>query len=225
VGRLWQDLVMTSLDPQQGGLDRAGFPAEIPAMRIFLSYPSEDRQRVEPIYLALRAQGHPVFFDRKALPPGEEYDIRIRNAIERADLFIFMLSPDAVDAGSYTLTELEIAQKTWELPAGRVLPVLLRPVELDRIPPYLRSVTFLEPEGNVTATVADAVHRIALRRRKALLARWAAGLAMAVVVGLGVYSWWASRRPGQETTGKDGAPALMVPAGTFTMGDDEESPL
>ena len=91
-------------------------------MKIFLSYPSQDRELVEPIYLALRAQGHKVFFDRAELPPGEEYDNRIRAAIESADLLIFILSPNAVDAGSYTLTELEIARKTWEHPAGRVLP-------------------------------------------------------------------------------------------------------
>jgi formylglycine-generating enzyme required for sulfatase activity len=194
-------------------------------MRIFLSYPSQDRALVEPLYLALRAQGHSVFFDRTDLPPGEEYDIRIRQAIEKADLLIFMLSPDALDAGSYTLTELEIAQKTWELPGGRVLPVMLRPVPLDQVPPYLKSVTFLQPDGNETATVADAVHRIALTRRKALLATLARGFAVAVIVGVGAYFWWANRQPASERTGKDGAPAMLVPAGAFTMGDDEESPL
>jgi formylglycine-generating enzyme required for sulfatase activity len=194
-------------------------------MRIFLSYPSQDRALVEPIYLALRAQGHSVFFDRTDLLPGDEYDNRIREAIEKADLLIFILSPDAVDAGSYTLTELEIAQKTWELPGGRVLPVMLRPLPLDQIPPYLKSVTFLQPDGNETATVADAVHRIALTRRKRLFAVVARGLAVALAVGIGACFWWTNRQPATERTGKDGAPAMMVPAGTFTMGDDEESPL
>jgi TIR domain len=95
-------------------------------MRVFLSYSAEDRNLVEPIYLALRAQGHSVFFDRSELPPGEEYDVRLRRAIEESQLFIFMLSPNSLDAGSYTLTELGIAQKTWEHPAGRLLPVVLR---------------------------------------------------------------------------------------------------
>jgi hypothetical protein len=58
-------------------------------MRVFLSYSSKDRALVEPIYLALRAQRHNVFFDRADLPPGEEYDIRIRRAIERSHLFVF----------------------------------------------------------------------------------------------------------------------------------------
>ena len=94
-------------------------------MRVFLSYSSEDRKLVEPIYLSLRAQGHTVFFDRADLPPGEEYDARIREAIEKSQLFVFMLSPDSLKSGSYTLTELSIAQKTWEYPGGRLLPVVL----------------------------------------------------------------------------------------------------
>jgi formylglycine-generating enzyme required for sulfatase activity len=194
-------------------------------MKIFLSYASEDRALVEPIYLALRAQGHKVFFDRADLPAGEEYDSRIRQAIEASQLLIFFLSPAFLDAGSYTLTELHIAQKTWEHPAGKLLPVLLRRVDLKQIPPYIKSVTFLEPEGNVTATVADEAHRIALTRRRRLLKSFAKGLAVAIIFGIASYFYFANREPSNETTGKDGAPAVLIPSGNFTMGDDEEAPL
>jgi formylglycine-generating enzyme required for sulfatase activity len=193
-------------------------------MRVFLSYSSKDRQLVEPIHLALRAQGHTVFFDRADLPPGEEYDERIRRAIEKCQLFVFMVSPDSLQAGSYTLTELSIAEKTWEDPGGRLLPVLLRPIGLDRIPAYLKAVTLLEPEGNVAAGVADAVHRIAVARRRALLKNAAIGVAVASIVCFGAYIYSLKRPAKLEIAGKDGAPALLVPAGNFTMGDDEESP-
>jgi hypothetical protein len=126
-------------------------------MKIFLSYASEDRPAATAIQLALRAQGHKVYFDRDDLSPGDEYDARIRQAIENADLFLFLISPQALDSGSYTLTELAIADKTWRHPSGRMLPVLL--------PEVLRSVTLLEPEGNLTGSVADAVYRIAKARR------------------------------------------------------------
>jgi len=194
-------------------------------MRVFLSYASEDRNQAEAIYLSLRGQGHTVFFDRADLPPGEEYDARIRRGIEKSQLLVFLISPYSLDAGSYTLTELDIAQKTWEHPTGKVLPVVVRPTPLDRIPPYLKSVTLLETEGNVVATVADSVHRIALERRRAILRTVAKGLAIAGIVCAGAYFYWAHRQPSRETTGKDGAPAVVVPAGNFTMGDDEESPL
>ena len=144
-------------------------------MRVFLSYASEDRNQAEAIYLSLRGQGHTVFFDRTDLPPGEEYDARIRRGIERSQLLVFLVSPYSLDAGSYTLTELDIAQKTWEHPTGKVLPVVVRPTPLDLIPPYLKSVTLLETEGNLVATVADAVHRIALEQRRANLRTVAKG--------------------------------------------------
>jgi len=194
-------------------------------MRVFLSYSSEDRKLVEPIYLSLRAQGHTVFFDRADLPPGEEYDARIREAIEKSQLFVFMLSPDSLKSGSYTLTELSIAQKTWEYPGGRLLPVVLRPMGLDQVPAYLKAITLLEPEGNVAASVADAVHRIAVARRRTVLKTLAKRLIVASVVCAGAYVYWVKRPPNLETAGKDGAPAVVIPAGNFIMGDDEESPL
>jgi formylglycine-generating enzyme required for sulfatase activity len=194
-------------------------------MKIFLSYSSKNRALVEPIYLALRAQRHKVFFDRTDLPPGEEYDTRIRQAIEGSHLFVFLVSAESLEPGSYTLTELGIAQKTWEQPAGRLLPVVLRPIGLDRLPPYLKSVTILEPEGNVPAAVADAVHRIVLARRRAVLKKFAIGSAAAIIIGAGVYLYLANRQPSREMIGKDGAPAVLIPAGNFTMGDDEEAPI
>ena len=80
-------------------------------MKIFLSYASQDREPAHSIYLALRDQGHKVFFDRTDLPAGEEFHNRIRAAIEDSQLFLFLISPNAIDAGSYTLTELDIAAK------------------------------------------------------------------------------------------------------------------
>src|ERR671915_2471716 len=113
-------------------------------MKIFLSYASEDRVVAEQIRLALAAQGHNVFFDREDLPPGDEFHSRIRRGIEASDLLIFLVSPHALDAGSYTINELEIAQKTWPHPAGRLLPVLLHRTDLKRLPNYLKSVTLLQ---------------------------------------------------------------------------------
>ncbi len=195
-------------------------------MKVFLSYATQDRSVAERISLALRAGGHAVFFDRSDLLPGEEYDARIRKAIEGSDLFVFLVSPDALDAGSYTLTELQIAQKTWSHPGGRVLPVLLRPTELATLSPYLRAVTVLQPAGSVPADVADAVHRIAKTRRRWLRPALAIGLGalVAVLAGLRFLASVSPGEPAGEITGKDGASALLVPQGPFIMGDDEWSP-
>ncbi len=199
-------------------------------MRVFLSYASKDRSVAERTYLALRAEGLAVFFDRADLPPGEEYDAHIRKAIEGSDLLVFLVSAEALNAGSYTLTELEIAQKTWRDPGGRVLPVLLQPMDLASLPAYLRAVTVLQPAGNVPADVADAVRRIAGARRRRLRAALGVGLgALAVaVVGARLLAPGAVGtllgHPAAAIKGNDGMPALLIPGGAFVMGDDEWSP-
>lgn len=192
-------------------------------MKIFLSYSSRDRSLVEPILFALRAQKHAVFFDRSDLPPGEEFDTRIRRAIEHCDLFISLLSPDSVRKESYALTELGIAEKTWSHPTGKILPVMLRWVELDSIPAYLKAVTIFEPEGNVAASVGDAVHRIHVRRRRL---HWVYGLGVffvAIALAVAGAAYWSSLDK-REIAGKDGAPGLLIPPGKFLMGDDEVLP-
>ena len=200
-------------------------------MKIFLSYSSTDRSLAESVCLALRAQHDTVFFDRSDLAAGEEYDVRIREAIESSDLLVFLVSPEAIDAGSYTLTELAIAEKTWSHPGGKVLPVMIKPTEFSALPPYLRAVTVLQPEGNVPAAVADAVHRIGTahwRRRRTVAAAVIAALA---VIAAGLYFFFPQLtgellgRTRTEITGKDGAPAILVPAGVFMMGDGEDAPL
>lgn len=189
-------------------------------MRIFLSYASQDREPVHSIYLALRDQGHKVFFDRGDLPAGEEYHNRIRQAIEKSTLFLFIISPDTVDADSYTLTELHIAAKA----RVKLLPVVLRATDMELIPVAARAVTLHMPVGNVPASVAAEVHRIARERWHKRLQRASFGLALLGIL-CGIWYWYrVTVRTRQEITGQDGAPAMLIPAGAFTMGDDENSP-
>ncbi len=192
-------------------------------MKIFLSYASQDRDAARAIERDLTEEGHDVFFDRDDLPAGEEFHTRIRRAIAESDLLIFLISPDAVDAGSYSISEIEIAEKSWRRASGRLLPVLLRPTPLESIPRFVRSVTFLETTGNVPAAVAAAVHRLesSVARRRVITI---GGVAVAVLL-IGFAAWRLSdREPDTEITGRDGAPAVLIPEGTFTMGDDEASP-
>lgn len=191
-------------------------------MRIFLSYPSEDRALIEPIRFALAEQGHDIFYDREDLKPGESFDSRIRAAIERSDLFICFLTPHTVDAGSYTLNELAVVERMWPRADGRVLPVILTEVPREAIPAYLRSVTWLQPTGNVTASVADAVHQLARRhsrRRTRKIAMWAAAILVPAVAA----AYWFVQRA--AVSSKDGAPLVRIEAGTFVMGDDEFFPM
>ena len=193
-------------------------------MKVFLSYASEDHAAAADVRLALQADGHDVFFDRDDLPAGEEFHARIRRGIEGSDLLVFLVSPRALDAGSYTLIELAIAEKAWASPAGRILPVLLERVDPRELPPLLRAVTFLETDGHVPAAVSDAVHRIRQARRRKRLWKVAIGMVPAVVVAVAAASYFAHRAPPATRVGQDGALAVLVRAGAFVMGDEEASP-
>jgi len=91
------------------------------------------------------------------------------------------------------------------------------------VPAYLTAVTVLEPRGNVAAAVVDAVYRLSLRRRRRRLPI-VIGVIAVTLIGVVAGSSWIHRVP-SVITGKDGSPALLIPGGTFTFGDDKESPL
>ena len=131
---------------------------------IFLSYSSPQSEVATRIELSLKGEGHSVFRDRSALPPGESFDARIRVAIEESDLFIFLISRESILEGHYTLTELKFAEQKWGNPSGHVLPVLTEPIPMKAIPEFLRAVTMLQPRGDIAAEVAAEVHRMAAPR-------------------------------------------------------------
>ena len=172
-------------------------------MRIFLSYPSEERDAAERLNLALLQQGHDVFFDRADLPPGLEYDQAIAAWVAASDLVVFLITPASVTPGRYTLTELKLAEERWPVPHSRVLPVMMRATPIATIPNYLRAVNILVPRGDAVAEAAHEVRRLtrdlSLTKRVLRRLRSPVGLAAAtVVVAVSAFSWIA--RPWESGT-------------------------
>ena len=69
--------------------------AEVPALTpgsVFLSYASDDRVAAQAIRDALDAAGIDVWFDRDRLMAGDAFETKIRRYIERASVFIPVLS-------------------------------------------------------------------------------------------------------------------------------------
>jgi len=130
-------------------------------MQVFLSYARVHEAVAEEVSLALRVEGHGVFFDRTSLPAGEGFHRLIREHLEAADKLVFLVSPASVCSGSYALTELRLAQEKWPNPDGRILPVIVETTPFTAMPAYLRANTVLRPVGNVAAEVAAALGRAA----------------------------------------------------------------
>lgn len=66
--------------------------------RVFLSYSSKDRETVSAIATAYEAAGVQHFFDRTSLKSGDEWSPRLRQEIDRADLFHLCWSKSAADS-------------------------------------------------------------------------------------------------------------------------------
>ncbi len=158
-------------------------------MQIFISYSSKYRDICDRLQLALEADGrHQVFVDRSELTPGRPFDQTLRDGIKTCDLLLFLLSPESVAPGSYALAELSLARQRWRHPGGHVLPVKVAPTPKEAIPPYLRAVTILEPQGDVVAETVAAVDNVRPpSRRGRMLA-----LAAAAVLAVGALGTWGA---------------------------------
>jgi len=164
-------------------------------MKIFLSYPSAQRDLAERLALALEAERHEVFIDRSDLAAGDAFHQTLREAILGADGLVFLVTPESVATGSYALAELSIARQRWRRPAGRVLPVLVAPTPIAALPPYLRAVTLLQPRGDAVAEIVAAVARLGRpgpgRGRLVVAVGAAAALALG---GAGFLAWRGAER-------------------------------
>lgn len=129
-------------------------------MKIFLSYSSVQRAIAERVDEVLESEGHDVFFDRDALPVGETYDRRIREAVRECRLFVFLLSPESIEPGCYALTELGYVEALEAAQRPALLPVLVALVDFARLPPFLGARTIYRPSGNLPAEVAAQVDLI-----------------------------------------------------------------
>jgi hypothetical protein len=63
---------------------------------IFLSYARENKDFVRRLYEALSRTGHASWVDWEGIPPSAAWFQEITSAIEAAQAFVFVISPDSV---------------------------------------------------------------------------------------------------------------------------------
>ncbi len=124
-------------------------------MKLFLSYAHEDRQIAMRAAQALEAEDHRVFIDEHDLRQGDPYNQRIRDAIEDSYGFVFLISPDSVLQGRYTLSELEQAVKKWRPAQGHIFAFFARPTT--QLPDCLPATTIERTDGPLPAKIAEVI--------------------------------------------------------------------
>lgn len=76
---------------------------------VFISYASEDKRQALEIYHFLQYAGYNPWIDIKYIYPGEDFNIKITNAIQQSKLFIACLSTNSVDKVGVVQAELKYA--------------------------------------------------------------------------------------------------------------------
>lgn len=117
--------------------------------QIFFSYSRRDSEFVDKLIADLEARGVSIWIDRGEILAGESWRYSIVEAIRKCQVFIIVLSPDAVKSENVA-KELTLAEQYDK----RVLPLLISPVEIPPAMDYqlagLQYQTFAEGdyEGN-----------------------------------------------------------------------------
>jgi len=166
-------------------------------MNLFISYASEQHDVADRLAIALTNEGHNVFFDADSLRAGENYNERLRKAIDNCDQFIYLVSPESVEDGSYARSELQMAQRRFKIAVGHILPVMIAPTDYSTIPNYAKSVTVLEPEGDAVVAVLNRMAEIEKGGIRVVGLRNVVGGAMLLATfGIGLYQafLWAAPR-------------------------------
>lgn len=87
--------------------------------RVFLSYASDDRRRIEPLAQRLMTEGFEVFWDRERLLTGASWSREIEAALDAADVVVVFWSRAAVQS------EWVLSEATEAARRSVILPVLL----------------------------------------------------------------------------------------------------
>ncbi len=117
---------------------------EIPVSVAFISYAREDEKAVKEITRKLNDHAVVTWFDQQNLMPGDDWEMRIEQAIEKADYFLLFLSRQTEEKIGYKNREIQFALRQQSLrPRGKIF---LIPILLDdcTIPWDLRNLNWLK---------------------------------------------------------------------------------
>jgi hypothetical protein len=107
--------------------------------RIFISYSSKSKESVRTLAQDLGEIGHQIWFDHK-LTGGKEWWDQILEQIRQCDLFVFALTPDALDS-----IPCQREYRYADALDKNILPVMLADgVSINLLPPELTVIQFVD---------------------------------------------------------------------------------
>ncbi|HYR57146.1 MAG TPA: toll/interleukin-1 receptor domain-containing protein, partial [Chthoniobacteraceae bacterium] len=105
---------------------------------VFISYSRKDKDFVQRLDAALQQRQREAWVDWEGIRPTEEFMQAIYGAIEGANTFIFVLSPDSI---SSKVCAKEIAHAVAQ--NKRMVPLVAREVEDSQVPEALGKLNYI----------------------------------------------------------------------------------
>lgn len=112
--------------------------------QLFISYSRKDTEFARKLTEHLEAEGLDAWVDWQDIPPSVDWMDEIKQGIEAADIFVFLVSPDSLVS---EVCEAELAHGI--LNGKRIIPVIVREVEVQSVPAsisHLNWIFFSRPQ-------------------------------------------------------------------------------
>ena len=122
---------------------------------IFLSHTGADKEWVLTLAASLKALGLRVFVDKLEIGLGDNWVIKLSDALEQSRYLVLVLSTNTAGR-PWVLQELT-SFMAGHGPLGRLLPVLIDPVEL---PMILKATQALDATHRDASRVADELFKV-----------------------------------------------------------------
>ncbi|MCM8921742.1 MAG: toll/interleukin-1 receptor domain-containing protein, partial [Candidatus Thiodiazotropha sp.] len=104
----------------------------------FISYSRKDQAFVKKLYDALALKKQEIWVDWQGIPPTAEWLTEVYGAINEADAFIFIISPESI---SSDICNLELAHAISQ--NKRLIPILLKDVRTSDLHEEVRKINWL----------------------------------------------------------------------------------
>ena len=128
-------------------------------MEVFVSYAQQDTPIARAVARGLSDEGYKVALAEAELAPGDNWALKIGEALERSRALVVLISPDAVKS-NHVRRELEFALTSPQF-AHRIFPVMIRPTP-QGVPWILRTLNMLvtgPSPSEVRKAVLDAFRK------------------------------------------------------------------
>lgn len=113
-------------------------------LSVFISYASEDLEKIYAINETLQRAGYETWFDQEKLLPGQDWDLEISNALSAADFFIACISSHSVTKSGYVQKELKRALSILdEQPEGKIYLIPVR-LEECKVPHQFQKIQYCD---------------------------------------------------------------------------------